>query len=294
MRAGRRRCPQGSARDPSGHFGVYSVAQGRRRPKLGRTRGHCPGGLRARTGSDRLLGRRRHRMNTTHLWIVVTGPDGSGKSTACAGCARCWTSAWARARWPKSRCGIAWPSKTGFRPRFAPSGGRALPGRIWTARAARSLFFTRSRVRSSWPSAKARAVCLLNGYWYKYAVSEIGYGVDPEFVLGAASGFARPAHVFCLDIDPATAWERRQSATRYEQGGGTRPGASERERFRRLSDQLAPGMEGIEAQTGLHWEHLSALRRPKKSPAEIRRGHAPALRKGDCVKLRADAVILNP
>jgi thymidylate kinase len=202
-------------------------------------------------------------MSAAPLLIAITGADGSGKSTACAA---------VRARLAE-RLGAeavaevsVWDclsEQAGVMPAFRnpEEASRYLVDLDGTSR---TLFIFHALARAlQLGLRKQPRVVLLNGYWYKYAVSEIGYGVDPEFVLGAALGFARPAHVFCLDVDPATAWERRLRASRYEQGAAaadaTAGGAGERERFVRFQQKLASAWSGIEAQTGLAWEHLSAL-----------------------------------
>jgi thymidylate kinase len=193
------------------------------------------------------------------LVIVITGPDGSGKSTAC-GLARERLARKLGGPHAVVECSV-WDCldpKSGVTPAFHTQKEAAayladLDG------TSRTLFIFHAMSRALALSIKKNPrVVLVSGYWYKYAVSEIGYGVDPDFVLGAALGFARPAHVFSLDIDPETAWERRKRASHYEQGDAA-GGATERERFVRFQTRLRQAWAGIEAQTGLHWEHLSAL-----------------------------------
>lgn len=189
--------------------------------------------------------------------FVVTGPDGSGKSTACArarallserGLSVAEVSVWDCLRQESGCLKPAFDS-----PREAARYLADLDG------TSRTLFIFHAMARALQLAQRSPAQALLvSGYWFKYAVSEIGYGVDPEFVLGAAQGFAPAHHVFCLDIDPETAWERRQGATSYEQGGASARG-SERERFIGFQTRLRQAWHGIEAQSGQHWEHLSAL-----------------------------------
>ena len=218
-------------------------------------------------------------MSQAPLKIVITGPDGSGKSTACSQVRELLTARLGAGSVAEVSVWDSLAEQEGIRPAFdsQKEAARYLGDLDGTSR---TLFIFHALARAvQLAQRKQPQVLLLNGYWYKYAVSEIGYGVDPEFVLGAASGFAPPSHVFCLDIDPATAWERRQSATGYEQGG-TSAGGSERERFLGFQTKLRQAWAGIEAQTGLHWEHLSALAPAEQVASEIRDGILMRLGKG--------------
>jgi thymidylate kinase len=194
------------------------------------------------------------------LVIVITGPDGSGKSTACALAREQLSARLGDGKVVECSVWDCLEAQESISPAFRTQAEAAqylgdLDG------TSRTLFIFHAMSRALQLAIKKKpAVILLSGYWYKYAVSEIGYGVDPDFVLGASLGFARPAHVFCLDIDPATAWERRMRASAYEQGNADgNVGASERERFLEFQSKLRQVWAGLEAQTGLTWEHLSAL-----------------------------------
>jgi thymidylate kinase len=209
-------------------------------------------------------------MSPQPLLIAITGPDGSGKSTACSRvrellAERLGTRVVEVSVWD------ALAEHGDVAPVFK---GRAEAERYLADLdgVSRALFIFHAMARAVQLARQSKpSVMLLNGYWYKYAVSEIGYGVDPDFVLGATLGFALPAHVFCLDIDPETAWERRRRATAYEQGGSF-GAASERERFMGFQGRLRQAWSAIEAQTGLHWEHLSALAPAEEIAQEISSG----------------------
>lgn len=191
------------------------------------------------------------------LLIVITGPDGSGKSTACALARENLALKFGADTVVECSVWDCLETKAGITPAFhTQKEAAAYLGDLDGT--SRTLFIFHAMARALALALKKNPrVVLLSGYWYKYAVSEIGYGVDPDFVLGASLGFARPAHVFSLDIDPETAWERRKRASAYEQGASDL--GSERERFVGFQTKLRQVWTGIEAQTGLHWEHLSAL-----------------------------------
>lgn len=212
----------------------------------------------------------------------ITGADGSGKSTACArarariderwGAGACReVSVWDGLLAQRTAQGIE--VTPAFRTRDDASRYLAdLDG------PSRTLFILHSMSRALQlgmrdPSAR---VLLLNGYWYKYAVSELGYGVPSSVVLGAAEGFPAPRMTFCLDLSPETAWSRRQAATRYEQGPGEggdegSAGVSTRDRFidfqRRLRESWALIEDRVSAPgSGAHagpWIHLSAELAPE-------------------------------
>lgn len=214
--------------------------------------------------------------------FAVTGPDGSGKSTACAS---------ARAVLER-RLGEGAVIEVSVWDCLAEQ-GQASPAFRTQQEAARyladldgtsrTLFIFHAMARAlQLGLRKSPQAILVSGYWYKYAVSEIGYGVDADFVMGAASGFTPPTHVFCLDIDPATAWERRLKATAYEQGGAL-GGASERDRFLSFQGKLRDVWAGIEAQTGMDWEHLSALAPAEEVAEQIVLGVLLRLGKGEFV-----------
>lgn len=157
--------------------------------------------------------------------FVITGPDGSGKSTICAALAKRLEGALEVTIWdalkPDPEAPTPFTSK--------PDAERYLAS---LAGPSRTLFLMHALARAEERALAQRPKLLLwNGYWYKYAASEIALGVPPELVLGAARAFAPPTRVFYLDVSPETAWERRKAATAYEQGGASTTEPASRERF---------------------------------------------------------------
>ena len=117
--------------------------------------------------------------------------------------------------------------------------------------AARTLFifqlYAQAMARAE---ASAATVLVCNGHWFKYAVSELGYGVSPQAVLGAARVFGPVDITFYLALDPSEAWRRRGRASIYEQGliagNKDREWLSEEERFIVFQRHL-----------GRHWQKMA-------------------------------------
>lgn len=194
--------------------------------------------------------------------FVVTGPDGAGKSTVCA----------------LARAALC--SEYGE--------GSAVQASVWDALGDSKLFASREDVVSYLGSlngftrtlfiyhALSRAldvareknpkIILVEGYWYKYAITEIGQGVPSQVVLSAAQGFETPDAVVSIDIDPETAWTRKKSASQYEQGVGTSGLSSER--FQKFQQALAPLWLEFEEKFG-PWTHISALKPPSAVADEL-------------------------
>lgn len=204
-------------------------------------------------------------MKTTPLLIAVTGPDGSGKSTACSSASRLLSEKLG----PGAVAEVSvWDALRPIPGIQTPFGSRreaeaylaALDG------PSRTLFIFHALRRSlQLALASSARVLLLNGYWYKYAVSELGYGVDEDVVRGAARAFPRPGGVFFLDIDPETAWERRRVSTRYE-GGGDASG------FLAFQRRLRPVWERLRSVEAPPWVTLSALDAPETVARRIAEG----------------------
>jgi thymidylate kinase len=149
----------------------------------------------------------------TPLKIAVTGPDGSGKSTTC----RMLVEALKKELSPDAVREVAiWDAL----------GSSAFPDKAAVMRhagelvgAARTLFIFQLYAQAmAQAEASGAPVLVCNGHWFKYAVSELGYGVPPAAVFGAARVFAPVDLTFYLALDPIEAWRRRRRASVYEQG----------------------------------------------------------------------------
>lgn len=167
--------------------------------------------------------------------VVVTGPDGGGKSTAIA-------AARAALGQDRSREVSIWDGMGPFvsrRDAMAYLLDNDAPSRLLL------LFHAMSRALTLARRSGAELL-VVDGYWYKYAVSELGQGVPLDVVLGAARGFPRPERTLCIDIDPATAAARKVEPSAYEQGGSS---------FVRFQESLRPWWRALEAKVG-PWTHL--------------------------------------
>lgn len=212
-------------------------------------------------------------MKTTPLLVAVTGPDGSGKSTACSSAmsllvAKLGPGAVAEVSvWDALRPLPGIQTPFGSR-REAEAYLASLDG------PSRTLFIFHALRRSLQLGLASDAqVLLLNGYWYKYAVSELGYGVDEEVVRGAARAFPAPDRVFFLDVDPETAWERRRVSTAREPHGSTRyEGGGDEGGFLAFQRRLRPIWERLSAQESPTWVKISAMDAPDAVARRIAEG----------------------
>ena len=180
------------------------------------------------------------------LKIVVTGPDGSGKSTTCRTLVEALTQALPGeivrevAIWD-ALGSSAFPDKATVLEHAAELTG-----------AARTLFIFQLYAQAMALAEQSQATVLVcNGHWFKYAVSELGYGVPESAVLGAARVFGPVDITFYLALDPTEAWRRRQRASIYEQGLITKGSQqtswlSEEERFIVFQRHL-----------GRHWQKMA-------------------------------------
>jgi dTMP kinase len=191
--------------------------------------------------------------------IAITGPDGSGKSTAC----------YKSAELLNARLGA----------------GAARVSSAWDATEASGLFPTRESVQAYFKSLAPHArtlfilhavshslalakeanprFLLIDAYFYKYVASELTYGTPESVALAACQGFDAPERVFFLGIDPATAWKRKLVASSYESGGAEGHAA-----FLEFQRRMSQSWEVVEARFG-PWHHLSPFNRPDETARQI-------------------------
>jgi dTMP kinase len=193
------------------------------------------------------------------LTIAITGPDGSGKSTACLKVAELLNA------------------------RFGPRSARV--SSAWDAIAASGLFPSREAVSRYFTGLEPHARCLfilhavsqsvalarkenprfllVDGYFYKYLASELAYGTPEPVALGACRGLESPDRIFFLGIDPAAAWKRKAAASSYESGG-----AQGHEAFLEFQRRMSHSWELLEARFG-PWHHLSPFNTPDETAGQI-------------------------
>jgi len=174
--------------------------------------------------------------------IVVTGADGSGKSTLIRNLA-------SQIRQTLSlnfTIASIWdlrPNFSNIEEYFLTLNSKASTLLIFHA-LHQSLFLARKEKRD---------LILFDAYWYKYAVNEAIRGSDFAFLSSLIETLPQPDCVFYLKIPPEKALERKKQLTLYETGGIP----DDREKFLSLQHQ---GFEYWEQFQKLHgpWVHLDA------------------------------------
>lgn len=171
--------------------------------------------------------------------LAITGPDGAGKSTLVDAVAAQWTGACVVRIWDALS---DMPLKGPTEAYLADLGALA-----------RSLFLMHAVARSLEKAERSGAtVLLLDGYWYKYAVSESLMGGAPK--IWEECPFPRPERVWFLGISPEEAARRRAVPTAYERGFGAGDDA-----FLSFQRRTRSAWDALEARVG-PWEHLDGGR----------------------------------
>ncbi len=175
--------------------------------------------------------------------VVITGPDGSGKSTACKGAALKLTEQFGK---DSIGCASIWDSMTAtgnFKKEAVVRYLSTLGG------PARTLFlFHAMRHSVELALAKAPKLLLVDSYFYKYAASELAYGTTPSIVAGAVAGFEKPALTLYLDVDADAALKRKGQTSEYESAGGN---------FLNFQKSMQAHWKQLEAEHG-PWIHISS------------------------------------
>jgi thymidylate kinase len=179
--------------------------------------------------------------------IVITGPDGSGKSTACEKLIPLLKDAVSVSIWDSML-------KTG---KFAKEPLVEYLGEL--DQVARTLLLFHAMRNSLDLALKQKPeVILVDGYFYKYAASELTYGTKMEVIRGAALGFPRPSFTLFLEVDPKEASERKTSQSAYESG----------EEFISFQEKMLRSWKLIEAEYG-PWRKISTKGGAQKVVDEI-------------------------
>jgi thymidylate kinase len=200
--------------------------------------------------------------------VAVTGPDGTGKSTLVAsvvarlgmqggGGTPGGRSPDQKGDWPSAATVQVWDALVGLLPQA--DAVRYL-GRIGDRSRALLLLHAASRALDLAHERRVELI-VLDGYWYKYAVSEIEQGAPPELFAACETAFPRPDVVFALDLPVDEALRRKRATSAYERGLG-RHGDSEDDAFVAFQTRLRDRWAALEARVG-PWVHLSSTDPPE-------------------------------
>ncbi len=139
-------------------------------------------------------------MDGSETIIVVSGADGSGKSTLVAALAKTWPAARVVTIWDLGEDPAAKPIFAS-REQLQRFLGCLLPE-------SRSLFLM-SCLKAAMDRA-APGPLLIDAYWYKYLANELALGAEPDRILPLARLFAAPTLTLHIDLDPAVAAQRKE------------------------------------------------------------------------------------
>jgi len=149
--------------------------------------------------------------------IVITGPDGSGKSTICQNLVKkysnkkvCLSSPWQALELIKNSFNLETISDESFVQEY-----------LQKINSAARLHFLFHAILVSYQNQSNQNpdILISDSYWYKYAVMEICLGLPVEKALSVVCLFPKPDIVVFLDIDPITALARKDKVSKYETAG---------------------------------------------------------------------------
>lgn len=187
-------------------------------------------------------------MSRPHL-LVVTGPDGTGKSTLVQGVVQALNAEHGEGY---ATSVLIWHSLADL---VSVEQARTYLGTIDHLSRATLLLHGIARALDLGRRADVR-VLVIDGYWYKYAVSEIAHGTPPALFAGCPEAFPTPDLTLCLDLPAEEALARKEAISRYEQGLAEADGG-EGEAFLRFQERMAAHWSTLEEQVG-PWTHLSS------------------------------------
>lgn len=187
------------------------------------------------------------------MLVAVTGPDGAGKTSLCRHLAATCEGG--------ARVVQIWDALPGL-----PLVGPARDYLADLGPLARGTFLMHAVARALERGQRSGArILLLDGYWYKYAASELAFGDDLGLLLGRR--FPKPQHTFSLDLPPEEALRRRPQPSAYEQGLPA-PGTSADAAFLGFQRRTRAAWARVEAEAG-PWVHLDATRPLDELSAEV-------------------------
>lgn len=192
----------------------------------------------------------------TPLRVCVTGPDGAGKSTLV----QAVVAGLDARHGPGTATHVQiWDS---LRPLIGKEQAQQYLGTLGDRARALLLLHAVARVLELGERSGAR-VLVLDGYWYKYAVSELEHGAPPAIFASCGEVFPTPDRTWVLDVPLDTARDRKSSSTAYERGFASDPGA-----FAAFQARLRGRWAALEASQG-PWHHLAATDPPEALAARV-------------------------
>lgn len=152
------------------------------------------------------------------LYVCISGPDGSGKSTLCE---RLMRRFGAEGRYRAQEVTIwdmlyepGYQDKVGFRSPKEVDAYLAL-----LSPTARTLYLFHCLAQAMEIAAtKAADILLLNSYWYKYYATEIAHGGDPEILRPLTAVFPEPDLTWYLRVSTDETYRRKEKISGYESG----------------------------------------------------------------------------
>ena len=138
--------------------------------------------------------------------IVVTGTDGSGKSTLIDSIIHAGIDAHVISIWDAMDENL-FPSKKDVDQYLCKLTSKA------------RLFFLAHALHHAMEKAQlSNKTLLFNGYYYKYFASELALGAEPDLISHLMTLFPNPDLVIYLEVDIDTAFQRKVILSRYECG----------------------------------------------------------------------------
>ncbi|NRA67148.1 MAG: hypothetical protein HRU19_21880 [Pseudobacteriovorax sp.] len=144
-----------------------------------------------------------HKNNIRSI-IVITGPDGSGKSTLVNSICKINENFEPVSAWSQL-------SQSEF------SSKEEVDQYIISLGPAERYRFITKAIESAITNSKAKKTLLIDGYWYKYAISESFLGLPLETAAMLVNHLPKPSLTLNLQMNPELAVERKSTPSRYEQ-----------------------------------------------------------------------------